>query len=172
MVSAEVPVFVMVTVCGSLTEPTGWLAKVRPVGATVTAVDPALPVPVRLITWGAEGTVTLSVIVNWAVSAVKVEGVKATLIEHVPPLAGRVPMQLSVSAKSVLLAGTVPVIVILLIVSGAVPALMTVSVFRGLRTLSVWFPKASFAGTTASPGKLAGSILATKAVPATPERVP
>jgi hypothetical protein len=61
MVSAEVPVFVMVTVCGSLTEPTGWLAKVSPVGATETAVDPELPVPVTVITWGLP--VTLSVMV-------------------------------------------------------------------------------------------------------------
>lgn len=93
------------------------------------------------------------------------EGVNVVLIVQKAPPAGIVPTQLSVSAKSVLEE------LIWEMVKGAVPSLITVTVWGVLRTLRVWLPKFTVAGTIAMPGSLAGAILATKALPATPLRL-
>ena len=163
ILSVELPVLVMVTVWGELTVPTFWFEKLRLVGETVTAVAWETPEPVRVIVWGLFAA--LSVMVISSVSKLTVDGVKVMLRVQVPPPAASVPMQLSVSAKSAL-DDTICVIV-----SGWLPALMTVTVFTELLTLKVWFPKFNVAGTIAIPGALLGSTLATKALPGTPAKL-
>ena len=98
MFSVAVPVLVIVTVWAGLTSPTATFPKERLEGVTVTAVEAVTPAPETLIVCGLPAA--LSVRVNVPVSGLVEEGVKVILMVHVPPLAGTVPMQLSVSAKS------------------------------------------------------------------------
>src|SRR5690349_10939413 len=84
------------------------------------------------------------------------------LIVQLPPPADTVPMQSSVSVKSAVGA------VMVEIWRGALPASIKVTVWAALLTLSAWLPKFNLAGARAIPGSLAESILAMKALPATP----
>lgn len=128
MFNVEVPVLVMVTVCGELTVPTVWFPKERLPGVTVTAVAAALPVPDRAMVWGLFAALSVMLIVP--VAAPTAVGVKVTLIMHVPPPAAMVPTQSSDSAK-------LPVVVIAVMLSDAVPALITVTGSTELLTLRV-----------------------------------
>jgi hypothetical protein len=47
-----VPALFTVTICAVLSVPTVWLAKVRVVGAMLTAGVPAIPVPESKTLWG------------------------------------------------------------------------------------------------------------------------
>jgi hypothetical protein len=49
MLRGTLAVFLRVTLCALLTEPTAWAANVKEVGERLTAA--AAPVPVRLIVW-------------------------------------------------------------------------------------------------------------------------
>src|SRR5438094_5043678 len=144
MFRVEVPVLVIVTVCGALTVPTLWLPNDRLVGETVTAVEAATPVPVTVMVWGFPAA--LSAMLNSSVTAPNAAGVNVMLIVHVPPPAGTVPTQSSVSVKSVL-GGVIDEML-----SGAVPALTTETVLAALRTLNAWLPKATLAGTSEMAG--------------------
>ncbi len=124
--SVEVPVLVIVTVLGALTEPTVRSPNDKLVGETVTAVEAATPVPVTVTVWGLSGA--LSVMLISSVTEPKAEGVKVMLIVQYPPPLESVPMQLSVSKKSLS-------VVISVMVSGALPALMTATVCAALLTL-------------------------------------
>jgi hypothetical protein len=124
--SVEVPVLVNVTVLDSLTEPTFRSPNDKLVGETLAAVEAATPVPVTVMVWGLSGA--LSVMLISSVAEPKAEGVKVMLIVQYPAPLESVPMQLSVSKKS-------PLVVISVMVSGALPALMTDTVCGALLTL-------------------------------------
>ena len=134
--SVDVPVFVMVTVCAAVVEPTVVFAKVKVVGVTVTEVAWVTPVPVTVMMWGLFGV--LSSMLNSSVTEPVASGVKVMLMLHVPPRAATVPTQLSDSVKS-LLGG-----VIELITKGKLPMSTIVTVCVVLAMLTVWFPKFSF----------------------------
>ncbi len=73
--------FVNVTVIGALGMPIGWLAKVKEVGLSVTG---AVPVPVRLYTWG-DPEALLSVTVRVPLSVPMTVGVNVTPNVQVAP---------------------------------------------------------------------------------------
>jgi hypothetical protein len=81
IVRGPVPVFESVTVCGGLVVFSDWLAKVRVVGASITAGTGVTPVPVREIFCGL--VLSLSVNCNVAVSAPATVGLNVTLTVQV-----------------------------------------------------------------------------------------
>jgi hypothetical protein len=109
------------------------LAKVRLVAESDTVV---VPVPVSATICGLPVALSLSVSVALLVPVAV--GVNVTLMAQIAPAATLDP-QVLVWAKSPLLA---PVIVMLLMVSAAVPVLVRVSVSAALFVPTVWLPKA------------------------------
>jgi hypothetical protein len=110
-------------------------------------LDPTpTPVPLKGITCGVP--VALSATLTFAVRVPVAEGVKVTVKVHVAP-AVRVPGQLSVSPKS---EAFVPVIVLLEIVSDAVPVLVIALICVGLATLTVTPPKLRLIGANVTAG--------------------
>ena len=89
-------------------------------------VEPVVPLPVKLATWGAFGA--SSEILKDAVRAPKSLGEKFTLILHCAPGASE-PGQLLVCAKSV---AFVPLIAMLLIVSVLLPVFFSCMAFGPL----------------------------------------
>lgn len=82
---------VTVTVMAALVVPTGWSAKVRLVGTSVT-VAAGIPAPVNRTTWGLSGA--LSVTVSVPVRVPVAVGVKVTEIVQLAPAATLVPQVL------------------------------------------------------------------------------
>ena len=115
MLKGAVPLFPSVTTCGALVVLTTWPLKVTLFGATLAVA--AVPVPLRLITWGIvlASSVTVSVPPRVPVA----DGVKVTLIVQLPPV-GTEPLQLFVCAKS-------PVVAMLLMLRVAEPGLLRVT---------------------------------------------
>ena len=110
-----------VTDCAVLVVPTSWVAKVRPDGEKLT-MGAARPVPVRAIVWGLPVALSVSVIVPVRLPAAV--GAKAIAMEQWAP-AGKEAPQVFVCEKS-------PVAEILLMLSAAEPAFVSVTVCAGL----------------------------------------
>jgi hypothetical protein len=142
-VRVEVPVFVSVTVFDELVVLICWGLKVRLVGDRLTVVVPALaPVPVRPTTCGLP--VALSVIVIVPVCVPVAVGVKVTLIEQFAPAASEAP-QVVVSAYCAL--GTM-----LLMLSDAVPELVSVTDCAALVVFNVWLANVRLVGDNDTAG--------------------
>lgn len=124
MVRSAEPVLVSVTACGALVVPTSWSPKVKAVGENVATGAGVVPVPLRLTCCGLPAA--LSAIEIVAVSAAAVEGVNVMLMVHCDPPAASEPPQVLVWAKSVLL-DVMPEML-----KGALPTLVTVTVFAAL----------------------------------------
>jgi hypothetical protein len=127
MVKGAVPLLVSVTVLAALVVPVVWFPNARLLGFTVTAG--AVPVPLRPTLSGLSAA--SSVMVTLAVRLPVADGLKVTLIEQVPLTASVLGLtgQVFVWPKSPLL---VPVTAMLLIVSGPVPLLVSVTVWAAL----------------------------------------
>jgi len=119
IVSAAFPEFVSVMACAALVEPVACEAKVRLVGASVTAG--ATPLPVNVIVSGESAALSVRVIA--AVLAPTADGVKPTMIVQLAP-AATLGVQVFVSVKSEALA---PPIAILEKMSGTGPVFVTVT---------------------------------------------
>jgi hypothetical protein len=122
IVSNAVPVFVSVTTCPALAVPTSRLPKATDVGDNVTAG--ATPVPVRLTVCGlpAASSVTSSIPARTPTAV----GVNLTVMAHVPFAASVAGLtgHVLVCPKS---PGFTPLIPMLLIVSGTLPLLVSVT---------------------------------------------
>ena len=90
--TATEPVFVRVTVCAVLLEPTGIAEKVRLAGATVTVGGGVVAVPLRTTVCGEPEALSVMVIFPAIVPAVV--GTKVTLRRQLPPAARVVPQAL------------------------------------------------------------------------------
>jgi hypothetical protein len=126
MVREAVPVLVSVMDCAALVVFTVWLENVRLAGDRLTPGD-EVPVPVRFTVWGLPLALSVMVIVPvWVPAAV---GVNFTLIEQFAPAASEAP-QVVVSEYCALAT-------MLLIVSDAVPELVSVTDCAGLVVFKV-----------------------------------
>src|SRR5260370_418094 len=111
------------------------------VGCVVIVGPP--PVPVKLAACALP--VALSVTTRLPVRVPLLLGVKVTYMVHVEPAATPFP-QLSVSAKS-------PVVAMLAICTGAVPLLVSVTVWDGLVVPAAWLLKVRLDGERATAGE-------------------
>ena len=145
MLSAAVPVLVSVTVWAELVVPTVWLPKATLLGLRLTAGTPT-PAPVRLTLCGLPGA--LSVTVSEADWEEAVVGAKVTEIVQLAPAFRLVP-QLPVWANCV---GLAPVSPMLVMLSVAVPVLVSVTVWAELVVPTVWLPKATLLGLRMTAG--------------------
>ena len=129
IVRAAVPLFVSVTDLAALVVPTFWAPKLRLVGFSVTAGAETVPVPESATLCGLP--VALSLIVTLALRLPVAEGENVTLIAQFAPAASVFGLsgQVFVWAKS---AAFVPLTPTLLIVSAAVPLLVSVTDFAAL----------------------------------------
>ena len=136
--SVPPPLSVRVMFCAALVVPTFWVANVRDFGLSITLGS--TPEPVRLIVCG----LPIAVSVTWteALRPPVARGANVTVIVHLAP-AFNEDGQLFVCAKSV---GFAPVILMLLIVTAAVPVLVRVATFDGLVAPTFTFPKFRDAG--------------------------
>jgi hypothetical protein len=114
--------------------PTATLPKLNVEGKRLTMV--ALPESDTICGLGRALSLTLRVPVRLPIAV----GVKLTLIVHVDPPA-RLPPQLLVSAKS-------PLVVMLVMLSDAVPVLLNVTGFNALVVPSTWERKFRLVGDT------------------------
>jgi hypothetical protein len=119
IVSAVVLLFASVAVIGALVVPIIVVGNVNFVGATET---PVTPLPLRATVWGL--LAALSVIVTTPVTVPVFVGLKVTEIAQFLPALTLVP-QVLVWAKG-------PVVVMLVMVSVAVPVLLRVTFFTAL----------------------------------------
>jgi hypothetical protein len=126
MLKAAPPVLVSVIVCGALVDNTFWEAKVKLEGEIEAVGPPVVPVPVSVTVCGLPLALSLTEID--AVRTPAAVGVKTALMVQFPPLATEEP-QLLVWEKS---PGSAPVIVMLEIVSVALPMLNKVIPLTGL----------------------------------------
>jgi hypothetical protein len=174
IVSVAVPVFEMVTICGAELLPTLRLAKVRVAGARLTTGAVAAPVPVKPTFCGLP--VALSATDKVPVRVPAAVGVKTTFAVQVAPAATDV--QLLVWLKS---PPFVPVILIPVIVSVAVPVFEMVTVCAAeLLPTAVWFAKVRVAGVMLTTGArplpvkatVCGLPVALSATDKVPPRVP
>ena len=129
IVSDAVPLFVRVTARAPLVVPTVWLPKLTLVGLSVTAGAETTPVPLSVTVCGLP--VALSVMLTLALRAPDAAGVKVTLMAQFAPAASVLGLsgQAEVVAKS---AAFVPPDAMLVMVSGAVPLFVSVTVFAAL----------------------------------------
>jgi len=141
MVNAALPVFLMVKVCAALRVFSGWLAKASAVADKLTAGPLAIPVPCNRIACGLP-VLALSAMLAIALSLPAIEGWKVKLTVQLVPTARLLggTGHVLVWVKSLLL---VPVIVMLLKVSGAVPVLFITRLWTELTV-----PKASAGNDT------------------------
>jgi hypothetical protein len=142
VIEVVVLLLVMVMVCAALVVPTLWLLNVRLAGESWTKV----PVPVNDTVWGLP--LALSVMERLAVRLFLFVGVKVTLRVQLDPAATLVP-QVFVWLKSPLF---VPVIVMLVMLSDAVPVLDKVTTWAALLVPSNWVPNVSVAGERLTAG--------------------
>jgi hypothetical protein len=134
------------------------LPKLRLEGLRVTAGAGAIPVPERLTLWGLPAASSL--MATLALSLPVVEGVKVTVMVQLA-LAARVPAptgQVLVWAKSLAL---VPVSPMLLMVRGAVPLLVSVTLFPALVVPMSWVPNARLVGLRVTAGAVPVPVRAT-----------
>ena len=131
MVSEALPVLVRMTVCAVLVLPDIWAVKVREAGDKPTTGS--VPVPVSGQVWGLFAA--LSEIVRVPERVPIAVGVKDTLIVQLAPGATLAP-QVFDCEKS-------PLIAMLLMVSAAVPVLVSVTVSGALAVLSGWLGKST-----------------------------
>ena len=122
------------------------------------ATEKSMPIPVSPAEWGLPGP--SSVMVSVALRAPAAVGLKVTLKVQLAPaasVAGNAP-QVFVWAKS-------PLVAMALIVSGALPLLVSVTVCAALVVPTFWLPKLRLAGDSVTAGAVgaAGEILVTKA---------
>ena len=115
-----VPLFVSVTACAELLDPTFWLPKLTSVGFRLTRGAAVAPVPLSATDCGL--SVALSVKVKVALRAPRAPAVKVTLIVHELPAANvLVPLgQVLVCAKS---EAFVPLMAMLLMLKAEEPLL-------------------------------------------------
>ena len=152
---------VRVTVCAGLLAPTVCEGKVRAVGERVIpgAVAAAVAVPVNATSCGLP--VALSAIDSEAALVPVAVGLKTTLMVHEAPTATLEP-QVLVSLKS---PASVPVTLIPVIASEAVPLLVSVTVCDALLVSTACDANVRLAGETPTVGVLAAKVmLATKAL--------
>jgi hypothetical protein len=135
IVSAEFPVLVSVTALAALVVFTIWFPNASDVGDRLT-VGAAVPVPDKLTVWGLPAA--LSTIVTVPVRVPATVGENVTLIVQLPPGATLAP-QVLLCAKS-------PDAAWLVIDSGPVPVLVSVTVRALLVVPTDWFPNASDVG--------------------------
>src|SRR5271169_3413011 len=132
-VSVAVPELVSVTFCAALGVFTVWLAKLRLAVDKVTAgAFAAVPVPVKLTVCGLPLALSVMVIVPGCEPVVV--GVNVTLMVQFAPAATEAP-QVLVCVYFALAA-------MLVMVSAAVPGLVSVTVCAALGVLTVWLPNA------------------------------
>ena len=143
-VSGAVPLLVTVTVCAALVVLTCWLPKSSPAAGASVAMSPAgaaTPVPLSgtvsgLVSGSSEGTFRVALAGPTAV------GLKTTVTAQSAP-AARVPLE-QVSAVTSNWSGLVPARVTApVMVSGAPPLLLMVTVFAALVVPTCWLPKSS-----------------------------
>jgi len=134
MVKAAVPVLVMVTDCELLAEPTAVAGKARLVADRVTGGT--TPVPLSAILCGE--LAALSVMVMDAVSEPPAAGAKCPWMLQFAPAARLVPQLLAKSNDE----ASAPVTVMLVMVSAAVPLLVTVTDWEALIAPTFTDPKA------------------------------
>jgi hypothetical protein len=115
MLRGALPVFLRVTLCALLAEPTAWVANVKDVGERLATGK--APVPVRPIVWVAG--LALSVMVTEPVRVPVTRGVKVMLIGQEAPEA-RLEPQLLVWEKS-------PLATMLVMLRAAVPLFWSVT---------------------------------------------
>lgn len=159
MLRAAVPLLVRVTVCAWLLAPTVCEGKVRVVGERVIpgAAAAAVAVPVNATSCGLPAA--LSAIDSEAVLLPVDVGLKTTLMAHEAPTATLEP-QVLVSLKS---PASVPVTLIPVIASEAVPLLVRVTACDGLLVPTACDANVRLAGETPTVGVLAAKVmLATK----------
>ncbi len=120
IVNAAVPGLLSVTVCAAEVVLTPWLPKANEPGLRFTCG--AVPVPVSATVCGEP--VTLSATDNVALKLAADAGVNVTEMVQLPAAASELPQVFAEMAKS---AGFVPARVTLLIVSAAVPGLLSVT---------------------------------------------
>src|SRR5947208_940000 len=126
MVSGSFPLFVSVTLCAALVVETCRLANARLVGLSVTAgAGGSVPVPLKTTLCGLP--LALSVMFRLAVRLPVAVGVKLTLMVQLAPTAIVLGLSGQIFAWPKSLA-FVPVIPMLLIISGALPLFVTVTV--------------------------------------------
>jgi hypothetical protein len=136
--------------------PTACAGKVKEVGERLT-VDAATPVPVRLTVWVAG--LALSAMVKEPLREPLAVGVKVTLRVQLA-LAARLEPQLLVSAKSLLF---VPAMVTPVMLSVALPVLVSVMGAAELVVPAIWLPKSYDDGERATKGASGKLNLVTKA---------
>src|SRR2546425_758446 len=130
MANVDVPLLVNVTTLATLVVPTGWLPKSKLVLDRLRAGPEGVPVPIKLITCGLPPALSVMMIAPARVPMAL--GAKLTLIVQLAPF-GTLPPQLSVRVKS-------PLGSILVMVSAALPVLVSVTGSGMLVVPTVWLP--------------------------------
>jgi len=142
--SGPVPVLVKVTVCAALVVLTVWFPNARFAGVTATV---EVPVPFSAtVSVGLTGSELR--IASDADLAPAAAGLNVTLTEQLAPAARLIPHVL-VWVKS---PGLVPVRLMLLIVSAALPVLDNVIAWAALLVFTAWLPKGRLPGFTDATG--------------------
>src|SRR5579864_6454795 len=149
-VEFNVPELVTVRLDTALVVPSVWLPKGTGLGATATLAS--TPVPLRVVCCGLAGASSATLTV--AVRAPAAPGVKVTLMTHDPPLAVNTKLATqvvpAVMAKSALFAPVMVTGVPAVRVEFNVPELVTVRLDTALVVPSVWLPKGTGLGATAT----------------------
>ena len=153
IVSAAVPLLVSVTDLAALVVPTSWLPKLSDVGLSVTAGAGVTPVPLSATLCGLP--LALSLTVTLALRPPFAEGVKVTLMMQLTPAASVFGLsgQVFVWAKSPAFA---PLSETLVMVSAAVPLLVSVATCAALVVPTFWLPKLRLVGASVTPGAMTG----------------
>jgi len=132
IVNAALPLLVNVTTLATLVVPTGWPPNSRLVLERLTAGPEGVPVPIKLITWGLPPALSVMMIaparVPMAVGAKLALIVQLALAATLPPFAQVVPVA---GMKS-------PLRTMLVMVSAALPVLVSVAVCAALNVPSGW----------------------------------
>src|SRR5207302_1228857 len=136
IVKAAVPVFVSVTVIGALVVVSSWLPKSRLVGVNTTPGP--VPFPLSATICGLPAALSASDSVP--VRAPKAVGVKVTLMVQLLP-AAKVAELMGQPFSPIRLAADLPDAANELIVKGAVPVFVSVTVIGALVVASNWLPK-------------------------------
>ena len=155
IVSAAVPVLVMVTYCDALVVPTLTAPNETIVGDSVTGPVGATPVPLSVIDCGE--LLALSVMVIAAVMAPAVVGPKCPWMVQLAPIARVFPQEFAKTNCDAL----VPVTAMLVMETATVPVLVMVTVCVPLIVPSLTEPKARFVDESVTGGATPVPVRAT-----------
>jgi hypothetical protein len=137
MIRLPLPVLVSLTACVGLFAPTVCEPKLK-LGTDQVAIG-AVPVPLKVTTWGLPGA--LSVICIVAVLAPTASGVNAGPTTQLPPAGKLLPHGLDRVESGEKSSRSAPTTIILVKVRVAEPLLVTVTAFTALLVPTVCFPK-------------------------------